>query len=87
VDAFGPQSELLLRRHLQRLRRLSKTAIRRYKAYMSHLSVPLRDLKSTAVAANRELFSDPDNLEHIISYAEQGLFPWEKPLAAGAMRF
>ena len=79
VDAVEPQSETLLRRHLQRLRRLSKAAIRRYKCYASRISMPLRDLRSAAVAANREIFSDPGNLQAITRYVEQGLFPWEKP--------
>lgn len=78
VDAFEPQSDALLRRHLQRLRRLSKVAIRRYKGYMSRISVPLQDLKSPAVAANREIFSDAGNLNAITRYVEQGVFPWEK---------
>lgn len=82
VDAIGPQSEVLLRRHLQRLRRLSKLAIRRYKTYMGHVSVPLRELKSLAVDANRELFSDADNLRAITRYVEQGVFPWEGSLTA-----
>lgn len=84
VDAFEPASEGLLRRHLQRLRRLSKTAIRRYKAYVSGISVPLQELKSTAVAANREIFSDPGNLQAITRYVEHGVFPWEKSFAASA---
>jgi polyketide biosynthesis enoyl-CoA hydratase PksH len=78
VDAFEPLSEALLRRHLQRLRRLSKIAIRRYKTYMSRISVPLQDLKKPAVAANREIFSDAGNLQAITRYVEQGVFPWEK---------
>jgi polyketide biosynthesis enoyl-CoA hydratase PksH len=77
VDAWEPASDLLLRRHLQRLRRLSKTAIRRYKAYMGRINVPLLDLKSAAVAANREIFSDAGNLQNITRYVEHGLFPWE----------
>ena len=78
VDACDPLSEALLRRHLQRLRRLSKIAIRRYKSYMSRISGPLQNLKSPAVAANLELFSDVDNLQAITRYVEQGVFPWEK---------
>ncbi|HKD15239.1 MAG TPA: enoyl-CoA hydratase/isomerase [Candidatus Angelobacter sp.] len=80
VDAFESHSDLLVRRHVQRLRRLSKTATRRYKAYMSRISMPLQDLKLPAVAANREMFSDPENLRSITRYVEQGLFPWEKSL-------
>jgi polyketide biosynthesis enoyl-CoA hydratase PksH len=78
VDAYEPLSEALLRRHLQRLRRLSKLAIRRYKTYVSRVSAPLQDLKSLAVAANLEIFSDAGNLQAITRYVEQGVFPWEK---------
>jgi polyketide biosynthesis enoyl-CoA hydratase PksH len=78
VDEYEPLSEALLRRRLQRLRRLSKIAIRRYKTYMSRISAPLQDLRSLAVAANRAVFSDADNLQAIARYVEQGVFPWEK---------
>ena len=78
VDAYEPLSDALLRRHLQRLRRLSKVAIRRYKTYMSRVSAPLQYLKSSAVAANLEIFSDAGNLQAITRYVEQGVFPWEK---------
>jgi polyketide biosynthesis enoyl-CoA hydratase PksH len=78
VDAYEPLSDALLRRHLQRLRRLSKVAIRRYKTYASRISAPLQDLKSLAVATNLEIFSDAGNLQAITRYVEQGLFPWEK---------
>jgi polyketide biosynthesis enoyl-CoA hydratase PksH len=78
VDAYEPLSETLLHRRLRQLRRLSKTAIRRYKSYMSHISAPLQDLKSSAVAANLEIFSDSENLQAITRYVEHGVFPWEK---------
>jgi polyketide biosynthesis enoyl-CoA hydratase PksH len=78
VDACEPLSEALLRRHLQRLRRLSKVAIRRYKSYVSRISAPLQELKSLAVAANLEIFSDTGNLQAITRYVEQGVFPWEE---------
>jgi len=78
VDACDHLSEALLRRHLQRLRRLSKIAIRRYKTYMSRVGAPLQNLKSPAVAANLEIFSDADNLQAITRYVEKGVFPWEK---------
>src|SRR5215813_4679356 len=42
VDVLEERTEPLLRRHLQRLRRLSKTAVRRYKSYMSQIGTPLR---------------------------------------------
>lgn len=78
VDAVEPQSEALLRRHLQRLRRLSKPAIERYKTYMSRGNMPLQDSKSMAVAGNLEMFSDPVNLKAITRYVDDGVFPWEK---------
>jgi len=84
VDAFEPLSETLLRRHLQRLRRLPKIAIQRYKSYMRHISPSLQDLKSPAVAANQEIFTDAGNLEAITRYVEHGVFPWEKSFATAA---
>jgi polyketide biosynthesis enoyl-CoA hydratase PksH len=45
---------------------------------MSRISAPLQDLRSLAVAANRAVFSDADNLQAIARYVEQGVFPWEK---------
>ncbi len=78
VDAFEEQSEVLLRRHLLRLRRLSKTAIGRYKTYMNRISGPLAQLRAPAIAANLEVFSDPANLQAIGRFVEHGVFPWEK---------
>jgi polyketide biosynthesis enoyl-CoA hydratase PksH len=78
ADAVEAPSDALLRRHLQRLRRLSKTAIRRYKSYMGRIAAPLADLKAQACAANREIFQDPVNLRSIANYVERGIFPWEK---------
>jgi polyketide biosynthesis enoyl-CoA hydratase PksH len=77
VDAVEPQSEVLLRRHLQRLRRLSKTAIGRYKNYMSRINAPLQELKPAALAGNREVFGDTANVQAITRYVKRGLFPWE----------
>ena len=78
VDACDADSEALLRRHLVRLKRLSKTAIRRYKTYMGRIGTPLHDLRSLAVPANEEMFSDPENVHAITRYIERGLFPWEQ---------
>ena len=77
VDAFEANSDGLLRRHIQRLRHLSKPAIRRYKAYMREIGAPLGDFKAAAVAANIEMFSDPHNVRGIVAYVERGVFPWE----------
>lgn len=77
VDAWEPQSEPLLRRHLLRLRRLSGTAIGRYKGYSNQLETALRDCRQAALATNAEVFSDPRNIEGIVRYVEHGVFPWE----------
>jgi polyketide biosynthesis enoyl-CoA hydratase PksH len=77
VDAWEPQSEALVRKHLLRLRRLSKTAIGRYKRYMNELNGPLERLKQPAIATNSTVFSDPKNIEGIVRYVQTGRFPWE----------
>ncbi len=83
VDASDAQSETLLRKHLLRLRRLSKKGIAQYKHYMNGLNEWLLQCKSLAVAANQEVFSDPLNIENIFRYVEKGQFPWEDQQRAG----
>jgi enoyl-CoA hydratase/carnithine racemase len=78
VDAYDADSHTLLRRHLLRLSRLSTKAIARYKAYLSELAPMSEGTKRAALNANREVFSDPENLAAIIKYNERGLFPWEE---------
>jgi len=77
IDACEAQSDSLLRKHLLRLRRLSKMGILRYKRYMTELDDSIIRSKSSALAANREVFSDPVNLKGIFRYVETGQFPWE----------
>lgn len=77
VDACDSTSEDLLRKHLLRLRRLSKTAITRYKKYIKSLDKFLLDSKPIALQANREVFSDIRNIKGIYRYVEEGIFPWE----------
>ncbi|SPF49154.1 putative polyketide biosynthesis enoyl-CoA hydratase PksH [Candidatus Desulfosporosinus infrequens] len=76
VDAYDVQSESLIRKHLLRLKRLSKKGILRYKRYMSSLDA-LQQSKSLALAANQEVFSDPQNIEWILRFVDQRKFPWE----------
>lgn len=78
VDAYEEHSENLLRKHLLRLRLLSKTAISRYKKYMNRLNKSLEQSKETAIEANLEVFTDLENIEGIVKYVETGKFPWEK---------
>lgn len=77
VDAFEPTSDALLRKHLLRLRRLSKSAVQIYKQYMNALHGSLMEHKALAVEGNKKVFSDPKNLESIARYVATGVFPWE----------
>lgn len=78
VDASDVNSEALLRKHLLRLRRLNSTAIARYKRLANELRGAVADDRRAAIAANKEVFSDPSNLAGISRYVETGLFPWER---------
>lgn len=77
VDAYEDNSENLLRKHLLRLRCLSKLGIVRYKRYTNALHDALLKCKPMAIEANREIFSDSDNLKGIFRYVETGKFPWQ----------
>jgi polyketide biosynthesis enoyl-CoA hydratase PksH len=77
VDACDVNTENLLRKHLLRLRRLSKTGISRYKRYMNTLNDFPAISKSDAIAANIEVFSDRNNLDKIKRFVKTGQFPWE----------
>jgi len=78
TDACDEKSEDLLRRHLLRLKHLSKTGITRYKRFMNGLDASLTVKKALALETNREIFSDEHNMERIFRYVETGQFPWEK---------
>jgi polyketide biosynthesis enoyl-CoA hydratase PksH len=78
VDAHDANSEVLLRKHLTRLRRLNKTAVARYKRYAHALASDLAAQRDLALAANCEVFSDPRNIENIVRYIDKGIFPWEQ---------
>lgn len=77
VDASGNDSENLLRRHIRRLRYLPKNGLARYKRYLRNLDDILVPSRAKAVAANREVFSDEENLQKIARYVKSGQFPWE----------
>jgi polyketide biosynthesis enoyl-CoA hydratase PksH len=77
VDALDDDAEVLLRRHLLRLQRLSQPAIARYKTYLGKLAGQLEVLKPAALEANRMLFADPEVQLNIRRYVEEGKFPWE----------
>ena len=50
----------------------------RYKAYLRELHPLSEHTKSVALATNREVFADPENVRAIRRYSDQGLFPWEQ---------
>jgi polyketide biosynthesis enoyl-CoA hydratase PksH len=77
IDACEADSESLLRRHLLRMRRLSRSGLQRYRRYLNELDDSLAQAKPLALAANREIFSDRENLDKIARYAKTGQFPWE----------
>jgi polyketide biosynthesis enoyl-CoA hydratase PksH len=77
VDAWEAGSEGILRKHLLRLRRLSKKGVTRYKSYMAEIDNSLVSSKTKALAANLEVFSDTENLSRIARYVQTGAFPWE----------
>ncbi|MCG7409125.1 enoyl-CoA hydratase/isomerase [Paenibacillus sp. ACRRX] len=77
ADAVGPDSELLLRKHIPRLTRISREGIVNYKLYMSKLRDDISAAKPEAIRANQTMFADPSTRERISRYAATGLFPWE----------
>lgn len=77
VDAWADDAEDLLRKHLVRLRRLPRSGLQRYRAYLGQLDPMLANARPTAVEANRAMFSDPAVVEAVQRYVRTGSFPWE----------
>lgn len=77
VDAYEDNSENLLRKNLLRLRRLNKKSVARYKHYLSAIEGSLDAAEPKALAANRDVFADVENLQRISRYVKTGQFPWE----------
>ncbi|MBP2000177.1 polyketide biosynthesis enoyl-CoA hydratase PksH [Paenibacillus shirakamiensis] len=78
VDAYDSQSELLIRKHLLRLKKLSKSAIKNYKRYLRSFQQQVYTSKLSALSANESMFSDPQILDKIYRFVEKGQFPWEE---------
>ena len=78
VDAFEAQGDALTRRHVMRLKRVSRITLQRYKAYVGQLAMPLHEYREAAVAGNLEVFTDQNNVRAISRYVREGLFPWEQ---------
>ncbi|AGS06836.1 enoyl-CoA hydratase/isomerase [Candidatus Profftella armatura] len=77
VDAISNNNDLLLHKHLLRLKYLSKNSIKNYKKYINELNNILLNSKNNAISTNHKLFSDSKNLEKISYYMNTGYFPWE----------
>ncbi len=76
VDDCSENIDALLKRHLLRLKHLSKVGITKYKQYVHGLFNTLEDSKAYAVAANKDMFSNPMVVKGILRYLETGKFPW-----------
>jgi len=77
VDAMDADAEALLRAHLLRLRRLSPSAIARYKAYRAQTDGVVAVRRDAALDANRAMFADPIVRDNIRRYVTTTKFPWE----------
>jgi polyketide biosynthesis enoyl-CoA hydratase PksH len=77
VDALDDDVESLLRKHLLRLGRLAPPAIARYKRYRAELDASLKTSRGIALAANCQLFSQPEIQRNIRRYISESKFPWE----------
>ncbi len=77
VNAYEKNSDSLLRKHLLRLKRLSKKSIIRYKHFMHDLQPIISQAKPIALEMNREVFADTQNIEGICRFVQTGQFPWE----------
>lgn len=77
ADAVDEQGDMLLRRHLRQLGRLSKTAIERYKTYARGVTPDWGAHRERAIQGNLDVFEDPHNRAAIARYVTEGLFPWE----------
>ncbi|MCW2306570.1 enoyl-CoA hydratase/isomerase [Rhodobium gokarnense] len=77
VNVIAEDTERAFRQHLSRLALLKKPAIARYKAYLSGCRGEPAGDREAALAANREMFRDPEVLAGIRRYVTELKLPWE----------
>lgn len=77
IDLVCTNSNLVLRKQLSRLRRLSKDAITRQKNYSASINTIISNSMDIATSANRSVFENSQNLSSIRQYVNEGRFPWE----------
>lgn len=75
VDAVAEDSQDLLRRHLLRLRRISKRGVAQFKAYRQELDAQLKAARPIALQHNQAMFADRENLNNIANFIAKGTFP------------
>lgn len=85
VDVCSERSDVAVAQHITRLSKLPKEGIAAYKLFMNGLTDSLAERRDAAVAANRRIFSDPDNLDRITRFVEHGIYPWESIPSATAV--
>ncbi|MCP1846019.1 polyketide biosynthesis enoyl-CoA hydratase PksH [Bradyrhizobium sp. USDA 4524] len=78
VDALETDSKPLLGRHLLRLSRLSKSAIRRYKDHVKITNDALWQNRDAALGASAESFADAEVQSLIRGFVENSRHPWER---------
>ncbi|MFT2016719.1 enoyl-CoA hydratase/isomerase [Streptomyces sp. 796.1] len=86
VDCCAERSGPLLAQHLGRMSKLAGDGIARYKRFMSAEIAPVGRHREAAIAANLEIFSDPQNLQRITRFVEDGVYPWEQRGPHGTAR-
>jgi len=77
VDILDSESNKVLQRHLQRLRRIPKRSVVRFRKYMQDLTPSIVCQMPSALSATQEAFSDAENIRTISRYTHTGLLPWE----------
>ncbi|MCC4246103.1 enoyl-CoA hydratase/isomerase [Stappia indica] len=77
VDALGERADELLRQHLMRLRLPGRAGIARFKMHAAAGLDDLEGQREAALAANREMFADPQIRADIRRYVRDAKFPWE----------
>jgi polyketide biosynthesis enoyl-CoA hydratase PksH len=77
VDILSDNSTADLRKLLARISKIPKDGIARYKRYVNKLSPIHEDIRTKAIDANLEVFTDEVNLKRIADFTLSGKYPWE----------
>ncbi len=77
INVIGPNSTELLRKHLIRLKALSKRSIAQYKDFMNDLCPITPFMRDTALKTNKAVFTNGAVIKGIEEFVTKGAFPWE----------